>query len=104
MDLTNALVSVESNEQSPSKFALYNNYPNPFNPTTTIKYEIPKTVNVSLKIYDLLGREVRTLINQEQKPGFYEIPFGSSELSSGIYFYVLRAGNFMQTKKMILLK
>ena len=104
MGLANASVSVKSEEQSPTKFALYNNYPNPFNPTTTIKYEIPKTVNVSLKIYDLLGREVRTLINQEQKPGFYEIPFGSSELSSGVYFYVLRAGNFMQTKKMILLK
>ena len=104
MGLPNAVVSVESTKQSPVKFALFNNYPNPFNPTTTIKYEIPKTVNVSLKVYDILGREVKTLINQEQKPGFYEIPFGNDELASGIYFYRLQAGNFIQTKKMILLK
>ena len=104
MGLQNVLVSVESDKQSPTKFTLYNNYPNPFNPTTTIKYEIPKTVNVTLKVFDILGREVKTLVNQEQKPGLYEIPFGSDGLASGIYFYRLQADNFIQTKKMILLK
>ena len=104
MGLANALVSVKSDVQSPTKFVLFNNFPNPFNPTTTIKYEIPKTVNVSLKVYDILGREVQILINQEQKPGFYEVPFGNDDLASGIYFYRLQAGDFIQTKKMILLK
>ena len=92
-------------------FALLQNYPNPFNPTTIIKYDIVKSGNVSLKIYDILGNEVATLVNEEKQPGSYEVEFQSvrlrrsnQQLASGIYFYQLRAGEFVQTKKMILLK
>lgn len=93
----------------PAKFAIYQNYPNPFNPTTIIRYSIPvvKTGNsssVQLKVYDVLGREVVTLVNKEQAPGKYEVQFDGSKLASGIYFYKLNAGRFSQTKKMLLLK
>jgi minor extracellular serine protease Vpr len=98
------LVSVEQAEFLLTKFTLYNNYPNPFNPSTRIKYEVPKEILVTLTVYDILGREVRTLVNWVQKPGVYEIPFGSGQLASGIYFYTLRAGDFVKTKKMMLLK
>ena len=91
-------------------FKLFQNYPNPFNPTTTIKYSIPAVgANnadplVMLKIYDLLGREIRTLVNKRQKAGNYSVQFNAGNLPSGIYFYRLQAGSFVQTKKMILLK
>ncbi len=87
------------------------NYPNPFNPSTTIKYSIPTvetlratSPHVTLKIYDILGREVTTLINKEQKSGSYEVLFNASNLSSGLYFYRLTTSGFTQTKKMILLR
>jgi len=88
------------------KYSLMNNFPNPFNPSTTIQYAISSTQFVTLKVYDLLGREVATLVNEEKTAGNYEIEFGvkSLELSSGIYFYKLQAGEFVETKKMILLK
>ena len=89
-------------------YLLYNNYPNPFNPTTFIKYDIVKNGNVSLKVYDVLGNEVATLVNEEKQPGSYEVEFqstvGNQQLASGIYFYQLRAGEFVQTKKMVLLR
>ena len=94
-------------------FQLSQNYPNPFNPSTVIKYSIPSIVGnghahsateVTLKIYDILGREVATLVNKEQPAGSYEVKFESKELSSGIYFYTLRAGNYFETKKMLLLR
>ncbi|HKJ81827.1 MAG TPA: T9SS type A sorting domain-containing protein [Ignavibacteriaceae bacterium] len=88
----------------PSGFKLYQNYPNPFNPTTTIEYGIPKSGLVTIKIYDVLGREVKTLINQYQNIGSHEINYVASNLSSGVYFYQLKAGNFISTKKMVLLK
>ncbi|MCB0730874.1 MAG: T9SS type A sorting domain-containing protein, partial [Ignavibacteriae bacterium] len=120
------LTSIE-NSTVFNNFELYQNYPNPFNPVTTIKYsvpaksvmlnsfqhlnnsEIPKQVrddnlNVSLKIYDILGREIKTLLNKLQKPGNYEIQWNASNFPSGIYFYKLTAGNFIDIKKMILLK
>ena len=95
-----------------NKFSLSQNYPNPFNPNTKIKYSIPsnvilseaKNLNVTLKIYDVLGREVTTLVNEEKHPGVYEVEFNTSELSSGIYFYKLQAENYSSTKKMIYLK
>jgi hypothetical protein len=90
---------------------LEQNYPNPFNPDTTIKFFIPKLAssnraaqNVSLKIYDILGRRVASLVNESKYPGSYEVKFNASNLRSGIYFYELIAGNFTQTKKMILMK
>ena len=104
-------VSVE-NETQPSKFELSQNYPNPFNPSTTIKYSIPAVgdanfaspTNVRLTVYDALGREVATLVNQKQAPGNYSVQFNANNLPSGIYFYTLRAGDFTATKKMILMK
>ena len=83
---------------------LFQNYPNPFNPSTTIKYQIPKLNFVTLKIYDVLGNEITTLVNEKKPIGNYEIEFNAPELPSGIYFYSLQAGNYVDTKKMILLK
>ncbi len=85
-------------------YALFQNYPNPFNPATTIKYAIPKTVNVELKIYDILGREVKTLVNETKTAGYYEVHFNADNFASGVYFYRLKAGDFIKTNKMIFLK
>ena len=92
------------NSEIPSDFKLDQNYPNPFNPSTTIKYSISKQSFVTLKVYDVLGNEIKTLVSEEISPGNYEVEFNSNILTSGIYFYKLQAGNFTQTKKMILLK
>jgi len=88
----------------PTQFTLYQNYPNPFNPSTKIKYSVPQSSNVLLKIFDVVGKEVATLINEEKPAGNYEVEFNASNLSSGIYFYRLRSGKFVETKKMILQK
>ena len=105
-----AITEVEKEDAIMYNFSLEQNYPNPFNPSTTIKYSIPgiqvsyaQSANVILKVYDLLGREVATLVNKEQKPGNYEVKFDASLLSSGIYFYKLQAGTLSNTKKMLLL-
>ena len=94
----------ENNSIKPNSFSLSQNYPNPFNPSTKIKYQIPNSGYVSLKIYDVLGEEVASMINKEQPAGSYEINFDASKLTSGIYFYQLKAGNNIQIKKMMLLK
>jgi hypothetical protein len=86
------------------KFELSQNYPNPFNPTTSIKYSTPVKGFVTLKIFNLLGQEVATLINQEQNPGEYIADFDASKLASGIYMYSIKVGDFSLTKKMVLLK
>lgn len=88
----------------PSEYKLCQNYPNPFNPTTTIKYYIPNAVTVKLVVYDLLGREIKTLVNDFQQRGEHSIEFDGSYLSSGVYFYSLKAGEFMQMKKLILMR
>ena len=88
----------------PKSFYLEQNYPNPFNPSTTIAYALAKPSNVSLKVFDMLGREVATLVSQKQDVGRYELQFSAQNLSSGIYFYQLRADEFFQTRKMVLLK
>jgi photosystem II stability/assembly factor-like uncharacterized protein len=87
-----------------NKFSLSQNYPNPFNPSTSMQYTIGSRQFVSLKVYDLLGREVATLVNEEKPAGEYEVEFDGSNFPSGIYFYQLKAGDFVQTKKMILMK
>ena len=110
--LSEIITDVKKIENSlPVNYSLEQNYPNPFNPTTTINYSIPAvTVGdenfrpVQLKVYDVLGREVATLVNKKQYPGFYKVTFDASNLSSGIYFYKLQTGNFVETKKMILLR
>jgi hypothetical protein len=103
---TLSVVSVEENfsENIPKGFVLDQNYPNPFNPTTNIEFRIADLGFVSLKIYDLLGREVTTLVNNEKPAGKYEVEFNGESLASGIYFYKLQAGNFISIKKMILMK
>jgi len=88
----------------PNQFALSENYPNPFNPTTIIHYDLPKTVHVRLTVFDVLGREVAILVNELQQPGSKSVEFNSRALTSGVYFYKIAAGNFVQTKKMILMK
>ena len=85
-------------------FQLYQNYPNPFNPTTTIKYSIPERSSVELKVYDILGNEVALLVDEQRDAGYYELNFNASKLASGIYFYELKSENFIETKKMILMK
>jgi hypothetical protein len=83
---------------------LNQNYPNPFNPTTTISFTIPSTSNVSLKVFNILGKEVATLVNESKSAGNYSINFNASGLSSGVYFYQLTTDNFTSTKKFILMK
>ncbi|MFN3872464.1 MAG: T9SS type A sorting domain-containing protein [Ignavibacterium sp.] len=91
-------------EEIPTTFSLEQNFPNPFNPTTTIQYSLPQAEDVTLKIYNLLGEEVKTLVNDYQQAGKHSVQFNSNNLASGIYFYRLQAGSFIQTKKMILIK
>jgi hypothetical protein len=97
-------VSVEQEGNTISDFGLEQNYPNPFNPSTTIKYSISENGFVKLSVYNLLGEEVTTLVNNEQKAGRYEVNFNAKELSSGIYMYRLESNNFLSIKKMILIK
>jgi photosystem II stability/assembly factor-like uncharacterized protein len=87
-----------------STYNLEQNYPNPFNPSTVISYRLPVTSNVTLKVYDVLGNEIATLVNEELSVGEYEVEFSATGLTSGIYFYQLKAGQFSETKKMVLLK
>ena len=96
--------AVLEEEIFPSTFFLNQNYPNPFNPSTSIQYQIAGISQVTLKVYDVLGNEVATLVNEAKPAGSYEVNFNASKLSSGIYFYKLQAGTFLKTKKMILMK
>jgi hypothetical protein len=101
----NAPVSSTSKETpAPKKFELLQNYPNPFNPTTTIAYELPKATEVRLEVYDMLGRQVSTLVNERQASGRYQVPFNAASLSSGTYFYQLQTSEGRQTRKMTLIK
>jgi len=105
-----AITGIENiGSKLPSSYSLYQNYPNPFNPVTKIKFEISSEVksqksNVKLVIYDILGKETTTLVNEQLQPGIYEVTLDGSNLPSGIYFYQLRSGDFVNTKKLILLK
>ncbi len=95
---------VDDNSQVPCKYELMQNYPNPFNPTTNINFTLPKNSNVRLSVYNLLGQKVATLMDKPLTAGQYHVTFNGSDLPSGVYFYTLRAGNFVATKKMILMK
>jgi hypothetical protein len=95
---------IEINAGLPKTFVLEQNYPNPFNPTTVMSYQLPVASEVSLKLFDVLGKEVATLVNERQEAGAYNYTLNASNLSSGVYFYRLQAGNFVQTKKMMLVK
>lgn len=102
--LLDMVTSVSDHFTNYANYLLEQNYPNPFNPSTTISYEIPERSFVTIKIYNVLGNEIVTLVNEEKLKGSYEIEFNGTGLPSGIYFYRLHAGNFVRTKKMVLLK
>ncbi len=97
-------LSVEREDGVPTEYSLDQNYPNPFNPSTTISYSIPNSGSVVMKIYNILGQEVQTLVNQYQSVGNYKVNFDASSLTSGVYFYSIQADNFVQIKKMMLVK
>jgi len=98
------ILPVEEVEFSPTVYSLSQNYPNPFNPGTKIRYSVPQLSNVVIKVFDILGNEIATLVNEEKQQGSYEVEFDATGLPSSIYFYRLKAGSFIETKKMILLK
>ena len=98
------VLASDVNPRLPTKFFLSQNYPNPFNPITTIEFQIAEFGFVSLKVYDVLGREVANLVNEEKSAGNYEINWNAQNLPSGVYFYKLQIGSFIEIKKMVLLK
>ncbi|MFN0156938.1 MAG: T9SS type A sorting domain-containing protein [Bacteroidota bacterium] len=97
-------VSVQDVDFVPRKFTLNQNFPNPFNPTSTIRFDLPNSNDVVLKVYDVLGKEIATLVNEALVPGTHETTFDGSELASGIYFYRIQAGQFVETRMLVLLK
>jgi Secretion system C-terminal sorting domain len=103
-DTTGGTGVSESQVQIPRGFVLEQNYPNPFNPSTTIRFTVPEREQVSLTVFNLLGQEVKNLFNEEKQKGSYEVSFNASNLPSGIYFYKLQSGNFVETRKMLLMK
>lgn len=104
MKVTPLNATVVSEGELPVLFTLSQNFPNPFNAITTIRFSIPKEVQVNLSVYNILGEKVKELKNEVMKPGYFEIKFDASTIASGVYFYRIKAGDFVQTKKMILLK
>ena len=93
-----------SNNKVPDTYSLSQNYPNPFNPSTNIKFSVPDLSFVNITVYNLIGQEVIQLVNKELQKGYYEVSFNASNLPSGVYLYRLQAGNFAETKKMLLMK
>ncbi len=100
----NITIVEEPNSFIPEKFSLSQNYPNPFNPVTKITWQSPVSAYQTLKVYDVLGNEVATLVNEYKNAGSYETDFNANKLSSGVYFYQLKAGDYLATKKMLLIK
>lgn len=98
------ITGIEDHPSNPDEYKLYNNYPNPFNPTTVLSYSLPQSSFTTLKIYDVIGNEVAVLVNEMQTAGIHQVVFNAVDLPSGVYFYSLQAGSFNQTKKMILMK
>lgn len=98
------ITDVENTDQLPQNYALDQNYPNPFNPTTTITYAVPQNSFISLRVFDVLGNEVQTLVNETKSAGTYTVSFDAASIPSGVYFYTLEAGNFVTIKKMVLIK
>ena len=99
-----ARTGVRATAAVPKDFVLFQNYPNPFNPTTVISYQLPTAGHVVIKVYDVLGREVTTLVNERKSAGSYQVPFDAHLMPSGVYFYSLQSGSFKETKKMELIK
>lgn len=103
-DTSLTIVSVDDSSPPPKEYLLKQNYPNPFNPITNINFYLPVRIRVQLKIYDILGNEIAEIVNGEEDAGNHQVVFNGRELSSGIYFYKLIAGSYVETKKMILIK
>ena len=103
-EIGSGITRVENEEAFPEEFTLSQNYPNPFNPSTTIQFSLPQHAFVTLKVFDLLGREVATLLDEEMRAGLYTKTFNAKNLSSGIYFYSLCSEGFTQTKKLMIIK
>jgi hypothetical protein len=101
---TSGISSIANDNSKPHDFILSQNFPNPFNPTTTIFYQIINPGKVVLNVYDLLGRKIRTLLDEYKSPGYFSVSFNAENLSSGIYFYQLESGDKIAVKKMLLLK
>ena len=101
---TTATVIDEKSDNQPNTFSLWQNYPNPFNPTTVIKYQLPKSSHVTLKVFDVIGKEVAVLVDEQKNAGSYQVTLNDSGIASGVYLYQLKAGNFVETKKLVLLK
>jgi uncharacterized delta-60 repeat protein len=102
--LKSNVTGILESKSLPKSFALEQNYPNPFNPTTTINFQLPAFNHVTIKVYNILGKEIATLVNGEKSAGNYSVQFNGSKLSSGVYLYRMQAGSFVQTKKILLLK
>ena len=92
------------NSNIPKEFKLSQNIPNPFNPVTKINFALPKQGFVTLKIYDITGREIKTLVNEVKQAGYYTVDFNGSSLASGVYFYMIKSGDFVMTKRMVMVK
>jgi hypothetical protein len=103
-DVFEFLVTSVPEGEKPVAFRLYQNYPNPFNPKTVVSYELPVASSVKLVVYDILGREVTELINEKKAAGVHQVTFDGSRFSSGVYFYRMESGNYVQTRKLLLLK
>jgi hypothetical protein len=103
INLLNGLTDVKTTNL-PKTFAMYQNFPNPFNPSTSIRFELPKGSNVNLSIYNILGQKIATIVDEYKNPGYYQIRWDARNLANGIYFYSIRTENIVITKKMILLK
>ncbi len=88
----------------PQSFELYQNYPNPFNPATIIRYELPTDAHVLIKLFDILGREIKTLVDESKEAGYHQITLDASQLASGIYFYKMVAGSYVAVKKLVVMK
>ena len=88
----------------PNKFVIFQNYPNPFNPTTEIRFEVPVSGFVSLKVYNVLGREIATIVNEQKNPGAYSVQWNASAQPSGVYYYRMLTGSFSETKKLVLVR
>ena len=103
-DSTVSITDVKFNSELPTKFQLEQNYPNPFNPSTSIQYSVASSQMVTLRVYDVIGREIATLVNEQKQPGRYEVQWNAAKSVSGVYFYRLQEDGFSQTKRMILIK
>ena len=103
-NVSSTVVDVNQISETPKKFSLLQNYPNPFNPSTTIRYEVPRSTNATLKIYNTLGQLIATLVNERKEPGFYQVEWNASNVPSGTYFCRMQAAGFVGTKRLIVLK